>query len=109
MNTIKFSHIYEKMPEYFEMTSLLAVFTADSKEFHEIFVKYDTLISILSNKGNVEYYQLPKGKVLVLLFMTGSEPRLWTTIRRWTPEKEKYYRSKIGQDFEIEIVESEKK
>ena len=28
---------------------------------------------------------------------------IWTTIRRWTPEKEDYYRSHIGEEVKIEI------
>lgn len=97
-NKIKFSHRYEKMPKDFEMTSLMAVFNADTKEFGELFIKYDTLYW---GKNSTEFYPLPKGKALVLLFLTGSKGLTWTTIGRWTPQKEKYYQSKIGQDFEI--------
>lgn len=30
---------------------------------------------------------------------------LWTTVRRWTPRKEAYYRGLRGQMFDIEVEE----
>lgn len=105
---IKFSHRYEKMPETDDSTSLMAVFVADTKEFGELFTKYDTLYfkkSFSRMENGVGYYSLPKGKVLVLLFMTGYPGKVWTTIRRWTPAKEKYYRGIVGQDVKILIEE----
>lgn len=101
MRKIKFSHIYHKMPKDLSApTMLMAVFTADTKEFGELFVKWDTLI--LNDEEGVDFYDLPKGKVLVLLLITIEQ--VWTTIRRWTPQKETYYRSLIGQDLEVEIT-----
>jgi len=31
---------------------------------------------------------------------------LWTTIRRWTPEKEQHYRRHVGQVVECEVTET---
>lgn len=104
---IKFSHIYEKMPDDLsDPTMLLAVFSADTKEFGELFIKHDTLYwnnGKRDPKAGIGFYELPKGKVLVLLLITGHKGHLWTTVRRWTPEKERYYRGIIGQGVQIEI------
>jgi hypothetical protein len=40
-----------------------------------------------------------------VLFLIADDGRTWTTIRRWTPQKEKYYRSIIGEEVKIEIAE----
>jgi hypothetical protein len=74
----------------------LAVFLTDKKELGKDFIEYDTAYGF---KGN---YPLPSGKLLVLLLYTYGH--LWTTIRRYIPYKETYYRGLIGQDVEIKIV-----
>jgi homospermidine synthase len=84
-------------------TVLLDVLVADRSELSAAFVDWDTAHNSLGKLGN---YKLPKGKVFILLLLTGG--KLWTTIRRWTPQKEKYYRFLIGQDFQIEIEETYK-
>jgi len=97
---IKFSHRYYKMPVCVKNTYLLEVLTADRKDLILGFIIYDTEYP----KG---HYELPKGKLLVLLLLTpikaGKENYLWTTIRRWTPEKEKYYKSLRGSQVEVVI------
>ena len=80
-------------------TLLLAVFVADTREFCEQFVNFDTLYWDGTGSG---MYKLPKGKVLVLLLKSNCD-FVWTTIRRWTPQKETYYRSIVGQQVEIVI------
>lgn len=108
MNKIKFSHEYCKMPECCKLrlnpkAKLIQLFTTDSDNLSKSFIYYDT------EKTRGENYLLPKGKLIVLLLLTYDKTIedfvLWTTIRRWTPKKEKYYRSKIGEEFEIEIKE----
>lgn len=105
MNKIKFSHNYFKI-DFFPLgtifsAKLLHVFVEDSKNFQEDFVDYDTAF-INQENGLRENYVLPKGKVLVLLFFNNYD-RVFTTIRRWTIEKEDYYRSKIGERFQVVI------
>ena len=98
MNQIKFSHQYEKMPDDVHLSTalLLEVLSANSVDLSEIFTLYDTKI-----KGKEDFYKLPRGKLLILLLLSGN--RLWTTIRRQTDEKEVYYRSLRGQQVEIVI------
>lgn len=100
MNTIKFSHRYTKMPADTSRTRLLQVFVCDRKDLGELFVNYDTAYS----EGS---YELPKGKLIVLVLQSFNGRffgDLWTTIRRFIPYKEKYYRSLLGQEVKIEIV-----
>lgn len=101
---IKFSYDYWKMPRScHNYTRLLEVLIANTKDLHEEFVHYDTLYVDLEKFG-LGNYKLPKGKVLILLLESGGAI-LWTTIRRWTPQKEKYYKGLRGQEVEIVINE----
>ena len=102
MNKIKFSHKYFKMPEAIQLglcnkAKLLAVINTHRQDLREDFINYDT------TTVNHDKYELPVGRLMVLLLLSSE---LWTTVRRWTPEKEKYYRSLIGQDFEV-VIENE--
>lgn len=106
--TIKFSETYAKMPFYMNSPPkdalLLEVFEVNSEDLHKRFVEYDT--SYFNQKeNNWNYYKLPKGEVLVLLLKSefGDSVDLWTTIRRFTPQKYKYYKEARGEVFNIEI------
>lgn len=109
MPTIKFSHEYDKLPIADLSACLLDVLVIDRKELHESFIEYDTRYLEWVYVGHiripkVKNYPLPSGKVLVLLLLSKNQKRLFTTIRRWTPEKEKYYRNLRGQEVKIEIA-----
>ncbi len=111
MRTIKFSNRYSKFPRiligkngklsYFSKTFLIEVLNVNLEDLSVPFIAYDT-----SYWNPIEgRYKLPKkGKYMVLMLRTNGE--LWTTIRRWTPQKEKYYKSLIGQEVKIEIKDS---
>lgn len=108
MNKIKFSHDYEKKPLYTDNTTLLEVFTvADKKDLSKQFLLYDT-----KYKGEDGGYILPDGKLLILLLHSFNYDscawELWTTCRRWTAKKERYYRSLRGQTVLIEIIKEVK-
>ena len=113
---IKFSQTYDKMLNNpFEETPkkavLLEVFVKSSKELHPRFVEYDT-IYFNEKVNNSEYYKLPQGDVIILLlkseFVNG-EVMLWTTIRRFTPEKYQYYNKARLNEFDIVIEQDEVK
>lgn len=107
MNKIKFSHKYYKMPESYKISRLAEVTIVNESELSEVFREYDTAIK-LSNptQKSIYNYILPKGKLILLLLIANRGfGNLWCTMRRWTPEKEQYYRSKKGKCFEIEIQE----
>ena len=98
MNTIKFSHRYRKL-DYIEedhQVVLLQVLKVSLSELSKEFIEYDTRIS----ENN--YFKLESKDNLLLIFRD-SKYKIFTTIRRVTPEKEKYYKSKIGEKFEIKI------
>lgn len=103
MNKINFSHQYTKMPSKSLQgawkTHILEIFTTTKEELSPGFIKFDTTIL---NSG--KQYQLPPGKLLVIMLLTGTF--LWQTVRRYTPEKERYYRSLRGQEVEIVIEET---
>ena len=98
MRTIKFSHEYKKMPEGFENSILMEVLIADRADLHTGFIEYDTAIV---GGGN---YSPPRGKLLVLLLMAHKSAELWTTVRRWTPEKEAYYRGLRGKHVRCKVI-----
>lgn len=97
---VKFSHRYLKMPRDYQASTLVDVFTLDARLLSESFIEYD------ATKFDGGLYILPRnGKVLVLMLLTSINKELWTTVRRHTPDKEKYYRGLIGQMVECKIVE----
>lgn len=110
MKTIKFSYPYDKMPAGYYLSKLLDVIPIKLEDLSQEFLKYDTLI-----EGD-EYYKLPaKGDYIILMLRSTAirddngdlqeASQLWTTIRRRTPEKEKYYRGLIGEVLECKITQ----
>jgi len=102
MPKIKFSHQYMKLAIQTECATLLQVFVTDAEELSKEFRDYDTAYFA---EGGAKYYELPKGKVLVLVFEDSDNNYLFTTIRRWTPEKEQYYKNLQGETLEVEVTE----
>ena len=86
------------MPPGASKSKLIQVFKTSFKELSGEFIAYDTKV-----KGSNSYYKLPKSELLVLLLLS-SKGYLWTTIRRYTPTKEIYYKSLVGQTFDCIIV-----
>ena len=98
--TIKFSHVYKKMPPSInlEPTYLVGVSVCDIEKLPVEFLVFDT--AILSGGA----YPLPKkGKYIVLTLNTGIQT--WTTIRRWTHRKYTYYADNLGQLVNVAVVE----
>jgi hypothetical protein len=105
MKTIKFSHIYTKLldehNDVIEYATLIDVRHVELQSLHQKFKDYDT------DNG---LYQLPaKGVYLVLTFLKPPESEgtcaanLFTTLRRSTVSKDKYYYDAIGETFLIDI------
>ena len=116
MNKIKFSNKYTKMLNNPNIkipkdTELLEVFKGKSEELHKSFLFYDTQIEELE-AGKETHYNLPKGEVIILILFTKNKKEyivdkrgmLWTTIRRYTPEKHDYYMKSRGKTFNIEMI-----
>ena len=103
MNPIKFSHRYDKLPGCGnQKVRLLEVFKVNLDDLSARFIDYDTM------RGGERSWNLPKGELLVLLFEPTCCPDcgLFTTVRRWTEQKEKYYRGQRGEFLEL-IIEEE--
>ena len=101
MNSIKFSHRYPKLYKevdgvYADEIVLMDVIDIKLEKLSEKFLFYDT---------NFGEYKLPKKGDYLMLIFKKTEYDIFTTLRRRTPEKERYYRSKIGEVFEIEYME----
>jgi hypothetical protein len=105
---IKFSHSYPKLNSQ-KQAKLLAVEIYKRSDFSESFIVYDTMY--LAPSGNFDlvekFYPLPPAKYMVLVFL-GNDLIPFTTVRRWTEEKFRYYSSSIGSIFDIVIVAAEK-
>ena len=110
MKTIKFSYPYDKMPAGYYLSKLLDVIPVKLEDLSPEFLKYDTRIN------GEEFYKLPaKGDYMILMLRStatshnngelNEASQLWTTIRRRTPEKEKYYRGLIGKVLECKITQ----
>ena len=98
--TIQFSHRYNKMPHGIytgDSVVLLEVLNSRFQDLHPAFIRYDAT----TDKG--ELYPLPKtGSCLVLIFLFKGD--IFTTVRRHTPEKEKYYKGLRGELLQLEIM-----
>jgi len=103
MIKIKFSHKYFKMPAGFEQSTLIQVINIDKDEISDSFYDYDTTYATGFNE--IARYPLPSGRLIILLLKSNAG-LLWTTIRRWTPEKEQHYRRHVGQVVECEVTET---
>lgn len=103
--TIKFSHRYKKMPlgvEHLD-TWINDIALIDFKNLTLEQIKQDT------ETVDGQFYELPKTKLICIKLwtVTINGAHIWATMRRWTPEKEIYYRGLKGK--EVNIVIEEKK
>ena len=72
------------------------------EDMHESFIEYD------ARTINGDMYPLPKkGDCLVLLFigvgLAFDQGEFFTTVRRSTPDKERYYKGLRGQELIVNI------
>ena len=103
MNTIKFSHYYYKIPIKIKSCKLIQVFKVSKKDLTDEFLRYDT--AYFDENAGFHYYELKGNEFLMLIFMYLNDDCdycIFTTLRPAYPEsKEQYYRSKIGEEFQI--------
>lgn len=95
---IRFSHQYPKLHNQ-TLAILYAVVIQDSTAFTPELLEYDTVYYEADGK---HYFPLKPGKYMILLFL-GNKYIPFTTIRSWDEEKEIYYRSNIGKQFDIGV------
>ena len=106
MAQIKFSHHYFKHGTQINNEStvmLLQVLNVNLEDLSDSFKEFDTRYYHYALGGHCEkHYELPKkGKFLLLIMLLGD--RMIPTLRRWTPEKEKYYTGLVGKELEMII------
>lgn len=105
MRTIKFSHLYKKMPQGVELcdTWLKDIALIDYSELTPEEIEQDTAIV---GGGN---YPLPHMRLIWLKLWTDCfpEPKEWGTMRPYNQGKFDYYKSLIGQQVKIEIVKGD--
>ena len=103
MPTIKFTHTYTKLllnGTPVDAARLLDVQKVNIQDLSFDLLEYDT------DRG---MYKLPtKGEYMMLIFLKpGSEFHLFTTLRRFTPEKFAYYQANLSKVFDVVITQPE--
>ena len=96
---IKFSKEYPKLHGQTEAI-LLNVKSLNFKALPKELIEYDT------KAKDGSYYLLPKTELIHLTFL-GDKLIPFCTIRKYTIEKEKYYRNEIHNVFDIVITKSD--
>ena len=111
MKTIKFTHRYCKLGkpgmgaiEDGDTAQLLQVFECNRNDLSPAMISADTVYIV---NGEPQHYELPKGKLLFLLFMNDNG-YLFPTIRSgWRDDKRDYYKAAMGEMFRVEIKEGD--
>jgi len=89
--------MYHKMPKQYHPSKLIQTIVIDRKDLSDEFIEYDTCTL------DGDHYKLPFGKLIILLLLN-PWGQLWTTIRRYTPQKFIYYNSMVGVEFNIDVA-----
>ena len=109
MNTLKFSHDYEKLPLIWKGTqatliSMTQVDINELKKSHPAFIKYDTKI-----RGEDKYFPLDFDEGLILTFIHHNTGIPFTTIRRFLPNKADYYHMAVLESFILKYNDGEER
>lgn len=110
-NKIHFSHNYYKLGEVKKAILLSIRKVDDLKCLSADFLNYDTEYWNETKKTS-EFYPLEYNKPHLILFFYAENKsdrsefvgHIFTTIRRWTPQKEAYYNSLISEEFEVIVM-----
>jgi len=101
--TIEFSHRYCKMPPGYGKSILMEVLSVKMEELSQMFREYDTAyFDVCCREANDP---LPETGNYLLLILCADSGYLWTTLRRATPERTRYYKSMIGKQFRCVVEE----
>jgi len=93
---LKFSNDYPKLYGQ-KRATLLQLLQKDRIELSNDFVEYDTVTC------DGDHYPLPAGRYFVLVFL-GDKLIPFTTVRRLTHEKYRYYYGNLLRLFDIEVA-----
>ena len=101
-NTIKFSHLYDKLLGMSTSPRLIQVLKIHYDDLSKWMVDYDSKIY----ESN-EHYPIPKGYLILLIFQSDKN-MIFTTLRRYTIEKYAYYKKREGLLFNREFEQTNK-
>ena len=96
MNAIKFSHDYPKLHGQTSATLLAVLPLRIDRDTPRELLEYDT-------KYDGGYFPLPTGDYIQLVFLGNLRIPFCTIRRAWPQSKVDYYKSKIGEQFEVMI------
>jgi hypothetical protein len=99
MKKIKFSHRYDKLVGMATTPRLIQALKIHYEELSEWIINYDARIY-----ESDDCYPIPRDYLILLIFQSDTN-MIFTTIRRFTPSKWKYYEKAVGELFEVEYVE----
>lgn len=107
---IKFSHEYPKL-HHQRSAQLLRVVLCNRSKMSDKFIEYDTVYTVepaigVCQEAIVEHYPLPPGRYIILTFQ-GTEHIPFTTVRKFTEEKYRYYTANIGKIFDVVIMQGQ--
>ena len=103
METIKFNHTYRKIPlgqggRPVDTAKLLEVLRVRRADLSCVFIDYDTAY----DEHGGGHYTLTDDEYLLLIFSAQVDTRsVFTTLRRYTPEKHAHYLERRGQMFKL--------
>ena len=104
MNKIKFSHFYWKFPVDVtkKPVKLISAIGIHSDDLSEAMITYD---ATYTKDNHVREYKIPEGDLILLIFQIRPNC-IFTTIRRFTPSKWRYYKGLEGEMFDV-VIESD--
>ncbi|MCX8000481.1 MAG: hypothetical protein N3A69_16270 [Leptospiraceae bacterium] len=98
-STIKFSHDYKKLPHILISILLLDILKVNLEDLSQAFLDYHT--SYLENQTKQNQASKSREYLLILPYQKETN-QLFTTLQRYEPQKYEYYKSEIGQNFNID-------
>lgn len=102
MNKLKFSHDYSKLPACWEGTQAILIGVQRIRDMDALkkripqLIKTDTMF-----RGDDGLYLLNFKEGILLIFFHLNTSSLFTTFRRYTDEKYRYYNKNAGETFEL--------
>jgi len=111
MSVIKFSHDYPKLHGQTSATLLAVVPIRIDRNTPKELIEYDTTYYVTRELSEVglglgtvkEYFPLPTGDHIQLIFLGNLRIPFCTIRRNYPPQKGDYYRGKVGDVFTIEV------
>lgn len=116
MNAIKFSHDYPKLHGQTSATLLAVVPIRIDRNTPKELIEYDTTYYVTRELSEVglglgtvkEYFPLPTGDYIQLVFIGNLRIPFCTIRKAYPPSKVEYYKGKVGELFKVEVKKEAK-